>query len=164
MRRLIELGGSHADIGQTTGTDHVVIDGGHVVLADPEGNEFCVLAPGNSFLAGCGRLRAINCDGSQATGHFWSEVLGLPLVWDQDEETALRLPTGIGPMIKGSGPPLLPKSGRNRLLLAIAADEQEGAVERLLALGASRVDEVKAVPGWVLMADPDGNEFRVETP
>jgi hypothetical protein len=38
IERLIELGASHADIGQT-GRE------GFVVLLDPEGNEFCVLDP-----------------------------------------------------------------------------------------------------------------------
>src|SRR5438270_9529102 len=45
MQRLLELGARHVDIGQ--GSDEP-----HVVLADPEGNELCVIEPGNSFLAG----------------------------------------------------------------------------------------------------------------
>src|SRR5713226_2490419 len=55
--RLVELGARHIDIGQDP-------DEGHVVLADPEGNEFCVIEPDNSFLADCGRLGSITCDGS----------------------------------------------------------------------------------------------------
>jgi hypothetical protein len=51
-----------------------------VVLADPEGNEFCVIEPGDSFLAGCGFLGELACDGSQAVGHFWSQALGRPQV------------------------------------------------------------------------------------
>ena len=80
---LMELGAHHVDIGQRS-------DEGHVVLADPEGNEFCVIEPDNSFLAGCGRLGSITCDGSREVGYFWSEALGWPLVWDHDEETAIR--------------------------------------------------------------------------
>ena len=82
------------------------------MLADPEGNEFCLIEPGNDFLAGCGRLGAINCDGTRTTGYFWSEALGWPLVWDQDDETAIRATDGSGPHITWSGPPLIPKIGR----------------------------------------------------
>ena len=83
VERLIGLGADHIDIGQNP-------DDGHVVLADPEGNEFCIIEPDNNFLAGCPRLGAVNCDGTQAVGYFWSQALGWPLVWDQDEETAIR--------------------------------------------------------------------------
>ncbi len=43
VARALELGGQHIDVGQRP-------EEGHVVLADPEGNEFCVLGPGNRFL------------------------------------------------------------------------------------------------------------------
>ena len=107
---------------------------GHVVLADPEGNEFCVIEPGNNFLAGSGRIGAINCDGTKETGYFSSEALGWPLVWNQDEETAIRAPDGTGPLITWSGPPLLPKTTKNRLHLDIAPTErggQQAEVDRL---------------------------------
>jgi hypothetical protein len=65
-----------------------------VVLADPEDNEFGVIEPGNNFLADCGFIGALACDGSQAVGYFWSEALGRPLIWDQDQETAIRSPRG----------------------------------------------------------------------
>jgi hypothetical protein len=44
------------------------------MLADPEGNEFCVIEPGNNFLADCGFLGELTCDGSQEVGHFWSHL------------------------------------------------------------------------------------------
>jgi predicted enzyme related to lactoylglutathione lyase len=44
VARLLELGGRHIDIGQ--GPDDT-----HVVLADPDGNELCILEPDNNFLA-----------------------------------------------------------------------------------------------------------------
>ena len=63
-------------------------------------------------------------DRSRATvrgevGYFWSAALGWPLVWDQDEETAIRAPDGTGPFITW-GPPVAPKIGKNRLHLDIA--------------------------------------------
>ena len=72
--RAVGLGARHIDIGQRP-------EEGHVVLADPEGNEFCVIAPGNDFLAACGFLGAIASEGTQQVGYFWAEALGWPLVW-----------------------------------------------------------------------------------
>ncbi|MEZ5219513.1 MAG: VOC family protein [Ilumatobacteraceae bacterium] len=160
VARLLELGGRHIDIGQSPDEDHVV-------LADPEGNEFCILAPGNNFLAGCERLGAINCDGTRRVGQFWSEVLGWPLVWDQDEETAIRAPDGTGPLITWSGPPLMDKRTKNRLHLDIApplAEHQHDELERLIAVGARRVDVGQGEVPWVVLADPDDNEFCLVTP
>jgi predicted enzyme related to lactoylglutathione lyase len=160
VARLVELGARHIDIGQGP-------DVGHVVLADPEGNELCIIEPGNSFLAGCGRFGSITCDGTRAVGYFWSEALGWPLVWDQDEETAIRAPDGTGPLITWGGPPLAPKIGKNRLHLDIAPPvdvDQQVEVDRLVSLGATRIDIGQGDVSWVVMADPDGNEFCVLTP
>ncbi len=152
----LALGGRHIDIGQ--GPDEE-----HVVLADPEGNEFCVIEPGNDFLADCGLIGALSSDGSQEVGYFWSEVLGWPLVWDQDQETAIRSPHG-GPMITWGGPPVRPKTGRNRLHFDLAppADgDQQAEVDRLVSLGATRLDRGQDEDSRVAMTDPDGNEFCV---
>ena len=119
VARALRLGARHIDIGQRP-------DEGHVVLADPEGNEFCVIEEGNNFLAECGFLGAVACNGSQAVGYFWSKALGWPLVWDQDQETAIRSPHG-GPKITWGGPPLSPKIGKDRLHFDLAAD---GDLER----------------------------------
>ncbi|MFG2512469.1 VOC family protein [Streptomyces sp. NPDC048584] len=152
VARAFELGAEHADVGQGP-------DASHVVLADPEGNEFCVLEPGNAFLAGCGTIGALACDGSQAVGYFWSRALGWPLVWDQDEETAVQSPDG-GTKITWGGPPLMPDAGKD-LHLDLAPDgDPQAEAERLLSLGARRLD---SADGAVLLADPDGNEFRLLT-
>jgi predicted enzyme related to lactoylglutathione lyase len=159
VARALGLGARHIDIGQRP-------EEGHVVLADPEGNEFCVIEPGNNFLADCGFVGAVAGDGSQEAGYFWSEALGWPLVWDQDQETAIRSPRG-GPKITWGGPPLMPKTARHRLHfdLAPAADgDQATEVERLVSLGATRIDTGQGEVSWVVMADPDGHEFCVLTP
>lgn len=159
VARALELGGAHLDIGQLP-------EEPHVVLADPEGNEFCVIEPGNKFLADCGFIGALSSEGSQQVGYFWSEALGWPLVWDQDEETAIRSPHG-GPMITWGGPPLNPKTGKNRLhfdLAAPAGGDQQAEVDRLISLGATRIDIGQGDVSWVVLADPDGNEFCVLTP
>src|SRR5690242_15812386 len=65
VTKVLAAGGRHIDIGQRP-------EEGHIVLADPEGNEFCVIEPGNNFLADCGFLGAVSCEGSQGAGYFWS--------------------------------------------------------------------------------------------
>jgi predicted enzyme related to lactoylglutathione lyase len=159
VARALDLGAEHIDVGQLP-------EEGHVVLADPEGNEFCVIEAGNTFLADCGFIGALSCDGSQQVGYFWSEALGWPLVWDQDQETAIRSPDG-GPKITWGGPPVRPKTGKNRLHLDVAPPidaDQQTEVERLVSLGATRLDIGQDEVSWVAMADPDGNEFCVLTP
>jgi catechol 2,3-dioxygenase-like lactoylglutathione lyase family enzyme len=159
VARVLELGGRHLDIGQGPDVDHVV-------MADPEGNELCVIAAGNNFLADTALIGALTSDGSQQVGYFWSEALGWPLVWDQDEETAIQSPRG-GTKISWGGPPFNPKVGKNRLHLDLAppADgDQQAEVERLISLGAKGIDIGQGDVSWEVMADPDGNEFCVLTP
>jgi predicted enzyme related to lactoylglutathione lyase len=159
VARSLELGARHIDVGQRP-------EEGHVVLADPEGNEFCVIEPGNNFLSDCGFIGALASDGSQEVGYFWSKALGWPLVWDQDQETAIRSPYG-GPKITWGGPPVNPKIGKNRLHFDLAPPvdgDQQAEIERLVSLGATRIDIGQGDVSWVVMADPDGNEFCVLTP
>ena len=132
VARALRLGGRHLDVGQLP-------EEAHVVLADPEGNEFCVIEPGNSFLAGCGFLGELACDGSEEVGHFWSGALGWPLVWDQDQETAIQSPGG-GTKVAWGGPPVPPKTRKNRLHFDVAPpgdSDPEVEVDRLVALGAN---------------------------
>jgi predicted enzyme related to lactoylglutathione lyase len=157
--RVLGLGGRHLDVGQRP-------EEGHVVLADPEGNELCVTGPDSSFLAGCGFLGELACDGSREVGLFWSEVLAWPLVWDQDEETAIQSPAG-GTKISWGGPPLDPRTGPSRMHLDVAppvGGNQQAEVDRLVALGATRVGTGKGDVSRVVLADPDGNEFCLLTP
>jgi len=159
VARALELGGRHLDVGQLPEEDDVV-------LADPEGNEFCVIEAGNNFLAGCGFLGELACDGSQEVGYFWSEALGWPLVWDQDQETAIRSPHG-GPKVAWGGPPVAPKPGKNRMhfdLVPPVDGDQHAELERLVTLGATRIDIGQGEVSWVVMADPGGNESCVSTP
>lgn len=159
VARALELGGRHLDIGQGA-------DAKHVVLADPEDNEFCVIEPGNNFLADTGAIGALAGDGTQAVGYFWSKALDWPLVWDQDEETAIQSPLG-GSKITWGGPPVNPKTGKNRLHFDLAPPsdgDQQAEVDRLISLGATYADIGQGDVGWVVMADPDGNELCVLTP
>ena len=158
VARSLELGGRHIDVGQRP-------EEGQVVLADPEGNEFCVIEPGNRFLADCGFVGAVSCDGSRAVGHFWSEALGWPLVWDQDEETAVRSPHG-GPKISWGGPPLMPTTGHDRVHFDLApppGGDPQVEVARLVALGASQIGPGPGEHSRVVLTDPDGHQFWVLT-
>jgi predicted enzyme related to lactoylglutathione lyase len=159
VQMLLQLGGRRIDVGQDPNE-------AHVALADPEGNELCVIEPTNRFLAGRERLGSITCDGTPAAGRFWSAALGWPLFWDQDEETAIKAPDGVGPYITW-GPPVAPKSGKNRLHLDVAPRpgvDQAAEVDRLIALGATLADIGQGDVDWVVMTDPDGNELCVLRP
>ncbi|MGN6635116.1 MAG: VOC family protein [Oryzihumus sp.] len=150
----LELGGRHLDVGQRP-------EEGHIVLADPGGNEFCVIEPGNAYLAGCGLLGEIACDGTREVGLFWSEALGWPLVWDRDEETAIQSPRG-GTKVAWGGPPVAPLVDgcpRQRFTLALAGGDAEAEVEHLVSLGATRLEGSQ--DSSLVLADPDGNEFCV---
>jgi catechol 2,3-dioxygenase-like lactoylglutathione lyase family enzyme len=154
VARALQLGAAHLDVGQRPEEEHVV-------LADPEGNAFCVIEPGNSFLAGCGFLAELACDGAREVGVFWSEALGWPLVWDQDEETAIQSPRG-GTKVAWGGPPPAPKEGRNRQRFDLNSPghgDPQAEIERLVALGATRLEAGE--DGAIALADPGGNEFRL---
>ena len=148
VARALELGATHLDVGQLPDEDHVV-------LADPDGNEFCVIEAGNNWLAGTGFLGELAADGTRAVGVFWAAALDWPLVHDEDGETAIAPPDG-GFKIAWGGEPLNERHGRNRMNFVLVADEVDAEIDRLVGLGASlverRSDEVE-------MADPDGNEF-----
>jgi len=159
VAKSLGLGARHIDIGQRP-------EESHVVLADPEGNEFCVIEPRNKYLAGCGFLAELTCAGTREVGYFWSEALGWPLVWDQGLQTAIRSPHG-GPKISWDGERLVPQTGKIRLHFDLAppvhGDQQEEA-DRLASLGATRVDTGQGEVGRLVMADPDGRDFCVLPP
>lgn len=144
--RALALGAAHVDVGQLP-------EEAHIVLADPEGNEFCVIEPDNNYLRGTGPLGELACDGLRHTGLFWSSVLGWPLVWDQDEETAIQSIAG-GTKVAWGGPPLELNPGRDRQRFGLVADDLDAAVARLLDLGATRLGDAE-------FRDPDGHEFTL---
>ncbi len=160
VERYITLGARRIDVGQGK-------DAEHVVLADPEGNEFCVVIRGE-FLSDTGLVGAIVFEpGNPAAGHFWSEAIGWPVVYEQDGDTAIRAPDGRGPFVTFGPPSDEAKTMKNRLHLDIAPTrdgDQNYEVDRLISLGATRVDIGQGDVSWVVMADPDGNEFCVLTP
>ena len=149
----LRLGARHLDVGQRP-------EEGHVVLADPAGYAFCVIEPGNRFLAGTGFLGELACEGSRDVGVFWSRALDWPLVWDQDEETAVQSPEG-GTKVAWGGPPVAPAQDpvRPRLDLLVSGADLAAEQSRLVDLGARVVgtrDE-----RTVVLTDPDGVAFHL---
>lgn len=153
VARALTLGGRHLDVGQLPEEEHVV-------LADPEGNELCVIPAGNAFLDGCGFLGELAGEGTRTVGRFWSAALGWPLVWDEDEETAVQSPRG-GTKLAWGGPPVAPVNTLSRQQhLALAPDGEPAAeVDRLVSIGATHVRTRR--DGGAVLADPDGNAFLV---
>jgi Glyoxalase-like domain len=151
VAQALELGGTRLDVGQLP-------DEGHVVLADPEGNELCVIEPDNSFLTGCGFLGEVACDGTHTVGKFWAAALDWPLVWDQGQETAIQSRSG-GTKIAWGGPPVAAKHGTNRqrFHLNAAPGTFNAEADRLQRLGATALRRID--PDTLELADPDGNEF-----
>lgn len=99
----------------------------------------------------------IDCRDPERLGSFWAEVLGRPI--------AAR----IGPYVwltRGEGPGVgfqrveQPKAGKNRIHLDLGSPDPAAEQKRLEALGARVLPEFTA-GGFLVMADPEGNEFCV---
>ena len=107
-------------------------------------------------------------DPSRLAG-FWESALGWRRTYDEDDQVALEPPKGSPE--DGVVPDLLflrvpeEKAVKNRLHLDLRPKDQAAEVARLEALGARRADVGQGPDvSWVVMADPDGNEFDVLRP
>jgi hypothetical protein len=153
---LLGLGARSADIGQG--------DVPWVVMADPEGNEFCVMPESVADDA----LAAICLDAADPStqGPFWAAATGWTIEAQTADFVALRAPDGTGPALV-MGPKVAPKSGKNRLHMDVAPfvdDDHSVEVERLIRLRAHHVDIAQGDVPWVVLADPEDNELCVLTP
>jgi predicted enzyme related to lactoylglutathione lyase len=128
-----------------------------IYMDDPDGNEFCVIEPGNGYLAGCGYLGEVTCNGTRAGGLFWREALDWVVVWDEGEEIAIQSPEG-GTKIAWDVWQETRSAGWNRQRFDVLASDIPADIERLVALGATRIG---TLAGVVRMIDPDGSEFLV---
>ena len=148
--------------GRLLGNGHVPEDS-YAVMADPVGDEFCVIEDGNGYLAGCGPLGEVTCDGTRAVGLFWAQALGWPLVWEVGEERVIQSPAG-GTKLAWGGEPISPGKDVDRQYFVFTVDETEleHEVDRLVSLGAT-TDSSSASPERTLR-DPDGAPFLLRTP
>jgi predicted enzyme related to lactoylglutathione lyase len=94
---------------------------------------------------------------------FWAAVLDYQIVFEQPDEVVIAKDRETYPGIIFVPVPEA-KTVKNRLHIDLNPDNQEAEVARLLGLGAKRVDvgQTDEVT-WVVMADPEGNEFCVLT-
>ncbi|MCA2178923.1 VOC family protein [Nonomuraea glycinis] len=156
VARLRELGATPADVGQG--------DVPWTVLADPEGNVFCVLEP-REIYRDTGPIAAVvvDCADPRAMARFWDEALDWTLHEVTDDHASLRSAKGVGPyleLLRTPGPPTV----WNRIHLDLLPDPieaKETEVARLRTLGATAADVGQGDVPWTVLADPEGNEFCV---
>jgi hypothetical protein len=109
----------------------------------------------------------VDCAEPAPIARWWAEVLGWHSTYEGDDEVVIE-PSGEPHPGDSAVPCLLfikvpdAKSAKNRLHLDLRPDDRDAEVARLEALGAKRID-IGQGPDvtWVVMADPDGNEFCV---
>ena len=113
-------------------------------------------------------IQCVNIDSQEPArlADFWQAALGWRRTHETDDEIVLEPPAG-SPQ-DGVAPDLLfarvpePKTVKNRLHLDLRPLDQAAEVARLEGLGAVRVDVGQSDEvSWVVLADPDGNEFCV---
>lgn len=103
-----------------------------------------------------------------AIASFWQYALGWRRTFEKEDEVVLEPPAGSPD--DGVAPDLLflkvpeGKTVKNRLHLDLRPENQAAEVARLEALGARRVSVGQGEVSWVVMADPEGNEFDVLRP
>lgn len=104
-----------------------------------------------------------DCADPAAVARFWGEVTGLPVI----EGTQ----PGYPDCAVGDGRPRIyfvkvpeGKAGKNRVHLDVMPGDrtQDEEIARLIRFGASVFSDQRPDVGWVIMADPEGNEFCVE--
>ncbi|MFC7381551.1 VOC family protein [Sphaerisporangium rhizosphaerae] len=95
-----------------------------------------------------------------ALGEWWAKALGWVVVNDAEDEYEIRLAEDVLPGLLFAPVPE-EKAGKNRLHLDFRPVDQQAEVDRLLALGARRADVGQETVPWVVLADPEGNEFCV---
>jgi len=156
VARLKGLGATPADVGQ-----------GEVpwtVLADPEGNVFCVLEPRELYRdTGPTAAVVVDCADPRAMARFWGEATDWTVGEVTDDHARLRSAKGVGPYLEFLRGPGV-RSWWNRFHLDLApypGDDQAAEVARLRAVGATDADVGQGDVPWTVLADPEGNEFCV---
>ncbi|MFF7281046.1 VOC family protein [Streptomyces griseorubiginosus] len=156
VARLRALGARPADVGQG--------DVPWTVLADPEGNEFCVLEPREVY-RDTGPIAAVvvDCVDPRAMASFWGEALDWTLHEVTDDQAVLRSARGVGPYLEflrsSDGKPVPDRVHLD--LLPYPGDDKAVEVARLRDLGATDLDLGQGDVPWTCLSDPEGHEFCV---
>ena len=154
VERALALGATHLDIGQS--------DVPWVVLADPEGNPFCVMEARPEYAAS-GPIAALPLDSADPgrDSVFWAELSGWRPV-DSAMPAALRHPSGRGPLLELCLEPRPKGEHKNRLHLDVrleASDEPDEVVARIVEWGGRELHPDWGPLPWRVLADPSGNEL-----
>ena len=111
-----------------------------------------------------------DCTDASRVARFWAEASGWPLRQQHaepgHEEFSVGPPAGsheLGPRLYFTTVPE-PKAAKNRVHLDLlpASGNQQDEIARLVRLGATVAGSQVPGAGWVVMADPEGNEFCLE--
>ncbi|THA74427.1 VOC family protein [Streptomyces sp. A0642] len=159
VARLEDLGATPVDVGQG--------DVPWTVLADPEGNEFCVAEP-REIYRDTGPIAAIvaDCTDPRAMARFWGRAMDWTLHEVTDAHALLRSAEGVGPYLRLVRTPDA-KTVKNRVHLDLRpcpGDDPAAEAARLRALGAADIDLGQGDAPWTCLVDPEGNEFDILTP
>ncbi len=132
-----------------------------VVLADPEGNPFCVMEARPEYAAS-GPIAALPLDSADPArdAEFWAELTG----WVPEATSmpaSLRHASGRGPLLELCSEARPKTGGKNRLHLDVRleGEDPDAVVARVLALGGREVDHGWGELPWRVVADPSGNEL-----
>ncbi len=110
-------------------------------------------------------LEQVNVDAADpvALGRWWATALDWVVVNDDPEEFEIRpAPDRLPGLLFARVPE--PKTVKNRLHFDFRPDDQQAEVARLLGLGATHADVGQGEESWVVLRDPEGNEFCVLQP
>ncbi|WP_316529105.1 VOC family protein [Kitasatospora brasiliensis] len=159
VARLKDLGATLADVGQG--------DVPWTVMADPEGNEFCVLDP-RPIYRNTGPIAAVvvDCTDPREMARFWGQAMDWTLHEVTDDHATMRSAKDVGPYLEFVRTPDT-KSVWNRVHLDIRPypdDDLATEAARLRALGATDPDFDQSAIHWTVLADPEGNEFCLLAP
>jgi predicted enzyme related to lactoylglutathione lyase len=111
------------------------------------------------------RTVTFDCADPSVVGKFWETALGWPAEIEPDASSAFLTNPGSGPNLLFNRVPE-PKVVKNRVHLDLGPTDRtrDEEVDRLLAAGGTIVADHRRPDGtgWVVMGDPEGNEFCVE--
>jgi predicted enzyme related to lactoylglutathione lyase len=103
------------------------------------------------------------CD-PRSIARFWAAVLGQEVLYESDDEVIVGSDEHHYPGLCFAPVPET-KTLKNRLHIDLDPDDLDAEVERIIALGARRVDVGQGPDAsWIVLADPEGNEFCVLRP
>ena len=105
---------------------------------------------------------SIDCADPRSLADFWCQVLGYQVTEKDDEWVQIAQEPGVMPTLLFVTVPE-GKTVKNRLHIDVSPRdrEQDEEVARIEALGARRIDIGQGEVSWVVMADPEDNEFCV---